>query len=60
MRLDDIKIAIFKKYCDINGLKHTKTNYYKLFGKKAKQVKEVKEEPKEIKEVKKEEKNKEE
>ncbi len=60
MRLDDIKIAIFKKYCDINGLKHTKTNYYKLFGKKTKQVVEVKE-TKEIKEVKKtEEENKEE
>ena len=57
MRLDDIKIAIFKKYCDINGLKHTKTNYYKLFGKKTKQVVEVKEEKKE--EIKKEE-NKEE
>ena len=59
MSLEDIKIAIFKKYCDLNGLKHTKTNYYKLFGKNAKQVKEVKktEETKkeEIKENKKEE-----
>lgn len=53
MSLEDIKIAIFKKYCDINDLKHTKTNYYKLFGKKAKQVKEVKKE--EIKEENKKE-----